>query len=112
MIAFLVRQTAPHALQQNALRVPMGSNHLTQEQRAHLSNATSDLTLIVLITDVTSVPKITALNVLTRLLATYVKMAIIWTLQQKHANHVMLPAKPASELRKINAPNHALTADS
>jgi hypothetical protein len=71
-----------------------------------------DLTSIVLITDVTSVPKITALNVLTRLLATYVKMAIIWTLQQKHANHVMLPAKPASELRKINAPNHALTADS
>lgn len=113
MIALLVSQTAPHVLQQNALSVPMGTNHLTQEIHAHLSTAKTDITLIVLITDVTTVPPpITALYVLTPLLAMNVKMAIIWTLLQKHANHVMLPAKPALENWKINAPNHALSADS
>jgi hypothetical protein len=92
-----------HVLHQNALSVPTGLNHLTQELHAQQSNATMDLTSIVLITDVTSVPTPTiALYVLTRLLAIHARMATICTLRQKHAEHAMLAAERAQEQQLIN----------
>jgi len=69
---------------------------------AEINTAPAAISLIVLITDVTSVPRITALNVLTRLLAIHARMAIICTLRQKHAEHAMLAAERAQEQRITN----------
>lgn len=67
-------------LHQNALSVPTGTSHLTLEKHAQQSNAMMGLTLIVLITGVTpALPTITALFVLTRILAMNVKLATTWT---------------------------------
>lgn len=91
-----------HVLHQDALSVPRGSNRLTQELLAQQSSATKDTTLIVIITDVTpALPPITALFVLTRILAMNVKMATTWT--KVHASNAILSAQLARDQIIMNA---------